>query len=75
MDIAAIFFNDAEPFEQSVNKPSTGNPMWNLSKICQVVLEVKTFTDFKVLYLYIVPPPPSPPPPIQIYRDANLTLL
>ena len=53
MGIAAILFNDAEPFEQSVNIPSTEGPMWNLVKIGQVVLEKKTHTGFKVLYLYI----------------------
>ena len=42
MGMAAILFNDAEPFEQSVNIPSTEDPMWNLEKIGQVVLE-KTF--------------------------------
>ena len=54
MGIAAILFNDAKPFEQSVNIPSTEGRMWNLVKIGQVVLEKKTFTDFKNLYLYIV---------------------
>ena len=47
--MAAILFNDAEPFEQSVNKAPC--EIW--WKIGQVVLEKKTFTDFKVLYLYI----------------------
>ena len=53
MGITAILFNDAEPYEQSVNNPSTEGPMWNPVKIGQVGLEKKTFTDFKVLYLYI----------------------
>ena len=52
MGMATILFNDAEPFEQSLT-PSTEGPMCNLVKIGKVVLE-KTFTDFKVLYLYIV---------------------
>ena len=30
MGKAAISFNEAEPFEQSVNIPSTERPMWNL---------------------------------------------
>ena len=30
MGMAAILFNDAEPFEQSVNVPSTEGPMRNL---------------------------------------------
>ena len=37
----------------SVNIPSTEGPVWNLVKIGQVVLEKKTFKDFKVLYLYL----------------------
>ena len=43
MGIAAILFNDAEPFEQSVNIPSTEGPMWNLVKIGQVVLEEEVY--------------------------------
>ena len=53
--MAAILFNDAEPFEQNVNILSTEGPMWNLVKIGQVVLEKKTFKDFMVLYLYTEP--------------------
>ena len=37
--IAAILFNDTEPFEQIVNIPSTEGLLWNLMKIGQVVLE------------------------------------
>ena len=48
MGMAAILFNDAEAFEQSVNIPSTEGSMWNLVKIGQVVLEKKTFTDLCV---------------------------
>ena len=33
MGMAAILFNDAEPFEQSVTIPSTEGPMWNLLKL------------------------------------------
>ena len=51
MGMAAIFFNDAEPFEQNVI-PSTEGPMLNLMKIGPVVLE-KRFKDFMVLYLCI----------------------
>ena len=51
MGMATILFNDAEPFEQSVNIPSTEGPMWNLVKIGQVVSEM--FKDFMVFYLYI----------------------
>ena len=45
MGMAAILFNDAEPFEQSVNIPSTEGPVWYLVKIGQVVLE-------KISWLY-----------------------
>ena len=50
--MTAILFNDAEPFEQNVNIPSTEGSMWNLVKIRELVSE-KTFKDFMVLYLYI----------------------
>ena len=53
MGMVTILFNDAEPFEQSVNIPSTEGPMWNLVKVGQEVLEKKMFRDFMVLYLYI----------------------
>ena len=53
MGMAAILFNDAEPFEQSVNIPLTEDPMWNLVKIGWVVSEKKTFKNFMDLYLYI----------------------
>ena len=43
MDMAAIFFNDVEPFEQIGNTHSTENPMWNLVKIAWAVSEKKTF--------------------------------
>ena len=52
MGMAAILFNDAEPFEQSSKLPLTEGPTWNLVKIGQVVSE-KMFKDFMVLYLYI----------------------
>ena len=52
MGMAAILFNDAEPFDQSVNIPSTEGPTWNLVKIDRVVSEKKTFKDFMVLYMY-----------------------
>ena len=53
MDMAAILFNGAEPFKQSVNIPSIEGLMWILVKIGQVVLEKKTLKDFMVLYLCI----------------------
>ena len=33
MGMAAIFFHNAEPFEQIDNTPLTEGPMWNLVKI------------------------------------------
>ena len=52
MGMAAIFFNNAEPFEQIDNTSSTESPMRNLVKIGQAVSE-KTFKDHKLLYMYI----------------------
>ena len=37
MGMAAILFNDSEPFEQNVNIPSTEGPMRILVKIGQAV--------------------------------------
>ena len=42
MGMAAILFNDAEPFEQIGNTLSTDCPMWNLVRIAQVVSKEKT---------------------------------
>ena len=39
MGMAAILFNDAEPFEQIVNTLSTEGPLRNLVKIAQAVSE------------------------------------
>ena len=39
----AILFNDAEPFEQTDNMPSTEGPKCNLVKTGQAVPEKKTF--------------------------------
>ena len=52
MDIAAILFNGAEPFEQIVNFPSIEGHKWNPVKIDQTFSE-KTFKDFTILYTYI----------------------
>ena len=58
MCMAAILFNDTEPFEQSVNITSKEGPMWNLvKKIGQVDSVKNTFKDFIVLYLYITQGP------------------
>ena len=43
MGMVVILFNGAEPFEQSVNNPSTEGFKWNLMKISKVVSEKKTF--------------------------------
>ena len=47
MDMAAVLFNNEDPFEQSINILSTECTMWNLVKIGQVVLE-KKFKEFMV---------------------------
>ena len=53
MDMEAILFYGAEPFEQIVNTPSTEGPMWNLVKIGLAISEKKTSKDYTVLYMYI----------------------
>ena len=50
--MAAIFFNDAEAFEQIDNTPSTEGLMQNLVKTGQTVSE-KMFKDYDILYMYI----------------------
>ena len=54
MDMAAILFNGAKPFEQIGNTFSTEGPIGNLVKIAQVVSEKKTFKNYTILYMYIV---------------------
>ena len=49
MDMAAILFNSAEPFELIDN---TESPMRNLVKTGQAVSE-KTFKVYMILYMYI----------------------
>ena len=51
MGMAAILFNGAEPFEQTVNILSKEGPMWNLVKTVEAVSE-KTFNCFTILYMY-----------------------
>ena len=51
MDMAAILFDSAEPFEQIGNTVSTEGPMSNLMKIAQVVSGKKTFDDNTILYM------------------------
>ena len=53
MSTEDILLNDAEPFEQTDNMPSTEGPRWNLVKIGQAVSEKKTFKDYKTVYMYI----------------------
>ena len=52
MGMAAIFFNDAEPFEQIDKTPTIRGQMWNLVKIDWAVSE-KRFKDNAILYMYI----------------------
>ena len=53
MGMVAILFNIVEPFEQTVNIPSTEGSMLNLVKIGQVVSEKKMFKDNIILNMYI----------------------
>ena len=53
MGMVASLFNDAEPFEQIDNMPSTEGPKCNLVKIGQAVSKKKTFKDYETLYMYI----------------------
>ena len=53
MGRVAILFNDAEPFGQLDNIPSTEVPMRNLVKTGLAVSEKKTFKDYKILYMYV----------------------
>ena len=39
MEMAVIFFNGAEPFEQIINTPSTKGPICNLVKTGQAISE------------------------------------
>ena len=48
MGMAAILFNDAEPFEQIDTTPRTEGPVWNLVKIGHAVSEKKTFKDYEI---------------------------
>ena len=51
--MVAILFNGTEPFEQIVNTLSTEDPMGNLVKIVQAVLEKRTLKYYTILYMYI----------------------
>ena len=53
MDMAAIVFNGAKPFEQLGNTLLTECPKKNLVKIPPAVSEKKTFKDYTILYMYI----------------------
>ena len=44
--MAAILFNDVEPFEQIDIMPLTESPMWNLVKIGQTVSEKNKFKEY-----------------------------
>ena len=43
IDLAAILFSVAEPFEEIVNILSTEGTIWNPKKIANVVSEKKTY--------------------------------
>ena len=51
MGIAAILFNNAKPFEQTVNTPLIEGSFWNLVKVGLTVSE-KKFKDCTILYVY-----------------------
>ena len=53
MGMAAILFNDIEPFKQIVNILSTESPMGNLVKIAQAISEKKTLKNYTILYMHI----------------------
>ena len=53
MGIVTILFNNAEPFEQIDNTPSTEGPVCNLIKIGQAVQEKKTFKYYETLHMYL----------------------
>ena len=53
MDIAAILFNVAEPFEHILNIFLTEGPMWNTVKIAQGGSEKKLKKTHTILYMYI----------------------
>ena len=48
MGMVAILFDDAEPFKQIDNTPSTEGSMWNLMKISKAVSENKKFKDYEI---------------------------
>ena len=53
MDMVAILFNGAEPFEQIGNILSTLGPRWNLVKTAPAVSEKNTFKICTILYMHI----------------------
>ena len=53
VDMAAILFNGAEPFEEIGNTLSAKGPLWNLVKIAQAISEKKTFKNYTILYMCI----------------------
>ena len=48
MGMTTILFNDAGPFKQIDNMPSTESPKYNLVNIGQAVSEKKTFKDYEI---------------------------
>ena len=53
VNMAAILFSGAEPFEQTVKTSSTEGPMGNLVKIGPAVYAMKIYNDYIILYMYV----------------------
>ena len=53
MDMAAILFISAEPFEQIGNTLFTEGPKQNLVKTAHTVSEKKTFKNNTILHMYV----------------------
>ena len=50
--MAAILFDNTEPFERNDNMPSTEGPMCNLVDISQGDSETKTVKVHEILYMF-----------------------
>ena len=53
MVLTATLFNDAGPFEQTVNITLTERRVLNLAKSSQMLSEDKAFTVYTILHMYI----------------------
>ena len=49
--MVVILFNNAEPFKQIINNPSTEGLKWNLLKTIQMVSGKKTFKDYSFIHI------------------------